>query len=317
MSKDKSFWVPDKSAACCLACGAAFTLTRRRHHCRQCGACVCNACSSGRAPVPQHGWAAPVRVCDRCVRDALTSNATGKSAAAAHAPPPLRRRHSSDAALTSAAAAKAKVHYDAFIPPAEDTAVPSELAGKHFFFDNINRASAERILADQPLGTCLIRNGSAGSFAVSSRKADGAFGHFALDLLDSGRFTLQLAKGVREFATAADAIAYLKLTYIDAVAAAAAAASTAGAAAGDDEDAPLVRKDVRSTIDQLTNMGFDRAEASRALLVHSGDVRRTIDSLVQSKSCDNLQQRDTAVDDDTSTTDDDDDDEHNDDKEQL
>ena len=30
-------WVPDDDAPRCMACGAAFTVLRRRHHCRNCG----------------------------------------------------------------------------------------------------------------------------------------------------------------------------------------------------------------------------------------------------------------------------------------
>ncbi|KAL7051403.1 hypothetical protein ACKWTF_004455 [Chironomus riparius] len=38
----------------------------RRHHCRGCGAAICNKCSLNRMPVPQHGWNSDVRVCDNC-----------------------------------------------------------------------------------------------------------------------------------------------------------------------------------------------------------------------------------------------------------
>lgn len=30
-------WVPDQQAPRCMACGASFTMVRRRHHCRNCG----------------------------------------------------------------------------------------------------------------------------------------------------------------------------------------------------------------------------------------------------------------------------------------
>ena len=43
-------WVPDSAVAGCMVCSAKFSLTRRRHHCRRCGACVCDSC--GRARVP-------------------------------------------------------------------------------------------------------------------------------------------------------------------------------------------------------------------------------------------------------------------------
>lgn len=38
-----SAWRPNAKA--CARCCAAFTLLRRRHHCRRCGECVCHACS--------------------------------------------------------------------------------------------------------------------------------------------------------------------------------------------------------------------------------------------------------------------------------
>ncbi|KAG5678161.1 hypothetical protein PVAND_007855 [Polypedilum vanderplanki] len=38
----------------------------RRHHCRGCGAAVCNKCSTNRRPVPERGWNNEVRVCDNC-----------------------------------------------------------------------------------------------------------------------------------------------------------------------------------------------------------------------------------------------------------
>ena len=38
-------WAPDSDVNLCLTCGKAFTLTRRRHHCRLCGGIMCNKCS--------------------------------------------------------------------------------------------------------------------------------------------------------------------------------------------------------------------------------------------------------------------------------
>ena len=34
-----------------MLCHSKFTLVRRRHHCRRCGACVCGTCSKGRVPL--------------------------------------------------------------------------------------------------------------------------------------------------------------------------------------------------------------------------------------------------------------------------
>lgn len=55
-------WVPDREATRCMSasCGAPFTLTRRRHHCRTCGGVFCSRC----APRPALGLAK--RSCGPC-----------------------------------------------------------------------------------------------------------------------------------------------------------------------------------------------------------------------------------------------------------
>ena len=37
MTMNRPNWVPDGSAKTCHSCTLSFTLTRRRHHCRNCG----------------------------------------------------------------------------------------------------------------------------------------------------------------------------------------------------------------------------------------------------------------------------------------
>ena len=37
-----------------------------KHHCRACGEGFCDECSSCSRPVPERGWADPVRVCKSC-----------------------------------------------------------------------------------------------------------------------------------------------------------------------------------------------------------------------------------------------------------
>lgn len=44
-------WIPDTSVQGCMLCGSRFTLLKRRHHCRRCGACVCDKCSNARLPL--------------------------------------------------------------------------------------------------------------------------------------------------------------------------------------------------------------------------------------------------------------------------
>ncbi|MES1907062.1 MAG: hypothetical protein MHM6MM_000252 [Cercozoa sp. M6MM] len=59
-------WVLDQDAPACLLCDLTFTMFQRRHHCRQCGACVCNACSRQRRLLPAIHARKPQRVCDNC-----------------------------------------------------------------------------------------------------------------------------------------------------------------------------------------------------------------------------------------------------------
>ncbi|XP_037091127.1 lateral signaling target protein 2 homolog [Pollicipes pollicipes] len=51
----------------CMQCGQAFTVMRRRHHCRRCGRVFCSRCSGGVLPLPQYGHVSAVRVCDECL----------------------------------------------------------------------------------------------------------------------------------------------------------------------------------------------------------------------------------------------------------
>jgi hypothetical protein len=61
-------WSRDDGAATCSLCSiVAFDLLHRRHHCRRCGRVACELCCGGRRPLPDLGYAAPVRVCRECV----------------------------------------------------------------------------------------------------------------------------------------------------------------------------------------------------------------------------------------------------------
>lgn len=59
-------WVPDADCMQCTSCGNAFTMFRRRHHCRNCGRLFCNRCSSNEMPIPELGYDSNVRVCNLC-----------------------------------------------------------------------------------------------------------------------------------------------------------------------------------------------------------------------------------------------------------
>ncbi|XP_069756968.1 RUN and FYVE domain-containing protein 2 isoform X2 [Narcine bancroftii] len=57
-------WLKDRDAACCKLCGKEFSMSTRKHHCRNCGEIFCNACSDNELPLPSSPK--PVRVCDTC-----------------------------------------------------------------------------------------------------------------------------------------------------------------------------------------------------------------------------------------------------------
>ncbi|KAJ1645969.1 Vacuolar protein-sorting-associated protein 27 [Coemansia asiatica] len=50
----------------CQRCRTQFTFTNRKHHCRHCGKCFCNDCSSNTTTIPKFGLYDPVRVCHGC-----------------------------------------------------------------------------------------------------------------------------------------------------------------------------------------------------------------------------------------------------------
>ncbi|MFT7816806.1 pleckstrin-like domain-containing family F member 1-like [Arapaima gigas] len=60
-------WIPDWASAICMRCSGKFSVTNRRHHCRQCGFLVCNSCSRSRCVLNNISHS-PVRVCSLCFR---------------------------------------------------------------------------------------------------------------------------------------------------------------------------------------------------------------------------------------------------------
>eukprot|EP00118_Oscarella_pearsei_P024904 m.307078 g.307078 ORF g.307078 m.307078 type:complete len:531 (+) comp41872_c0_seq1:126-1718(+) len=59
-------WIVDRACSCCNSCGVAFSLIKRRHHCRNCGKIFCGQCSGSVISLPHFGYERPVRVCNRC-----------------------------------------------------------------------------------------------------------------------------------------------------------------------------------------------------------------------------------------------------------
>uniref|UniRef100_A0A182SF67 FYVE-type domain-containing protein n=1 Tax=Anopheles maculatus TaxID=74869 RepID=A0A182SF67_9DIPT len=65
-------WTPDKVVSKCTGCEKEFSMTRRKHHCRNCGKIFCSSCSehvAALATTDQQqttNGSKPVRVCDHC-----------------------------------------------------------------------------------------------------------------------------------------------------------------------------------------------------------------------------------------------------------
>eukprot|EP01105_Mastigella_eilhardi_P002564 TRINITY_DN131_c1_g1_i1.p1 TRINITY_DN131_c1_g1~~TRINITY_DN131_c1_g1_i1.p1 ORF type:complete len:805 (-),score=209.56 TRINITY_DN131_c1_g1_i1:66-2426(-) len=62
-------WIADTATNACLLCNRQFSLTFRRHHCRNCGIIVCGYCSTSKTKLSRLAADAdPVRVCDECTK---------------------------------------------------------------------------------------------------------------------------------------------------------------------------------------------------------------------------------------------------------
>ncbi|XP_032825005.2 WD repeat and FYVE domain-containing protein 3 isoform X1 [Petromyzon marinus] len=59
-------WVRDEGGDACAACAARFSITERRHHCRNCGQLFCQRCSKYQSEIRRLKLMSPVRVCQAC-----------------------------------------------------------------------------------------------------------------------------------------------------------------------------------------------------------------------------------------------------------
>ncbi|XP_041447245.1 WD repeat and FYVE domain-containing protein 3 isoform X2 [Xenopus laevis] len=59
-------WVKDEGMDNCSGCAARFSLTERRHHCRNCGQLFCQKCSRFQSEIKRLKISSPVRVCQNC-----------------------------------------------------------------------------------------------------------------------------------------------------------------------------------------------------------------------------------------------------------
>ncbi|KAJ7327170.1 hypothetical protein JRQ81_016929 [Phrynocephalus forsythii] len=59
-------WVKDEGGDSCSSCSIRFSLTERRHHCRNCGQLFCQKCSRFQSEIKRLKISSPVRVCQNC-----------------------------------------------------------------------------------------------------------------------------------------------------------------------------------------------------------------------------------------------------------
>ncbi|XP_051930299.1 RUN and FYVE domain-containing protein 1 [Hippocampus zosterae] len=69
-------WLKDDEATQCKQCQKEFSISRRKHHCRNCGDIYCSTCSSNELALPS--YPRPVRVCDMC-HSLLVQRSSSKS----------------------------------------------------------------------------------------------------------------------------------------------------------------------------------------------------------------------------------------------
>eukprot|EP00051_Salpingoeca_urceolata_P019923 m.294560 g.294560 ORF g.294560 m.294560 type:complete len:1550 (+) comp19504_c0_seq2:170-4819(+) len=85
-----SYWVDDSDAPACFGCRRRFTMTLRRHHCRECCGVFCKQCTQHRLPPPHR--LAKLRICDECYRQQLSGPSNQSVAVPSSLGPPQSQR---------------------------------------------------------------------------------------------------------------------------------------------------------------------------------------------------------------------------------
>ena len=61
-------WMKDKEVTHCINCNNKFSLTLRKHHCRNCGKIYCTKCCKQKIMLPNLQYNNPQLVCNHCIQ---------------------------------------------------------------------------------------------------------------------------------------------------------------------------------------------------------------------------------------------------------